>query len=62
MGQRMLKSCTICQKPAVEPFRFFCSARCANVDLGRWLSESYRVPTEEMPQADGGMATQDDEG
>jgi endogenous inhibitor of DNA gyrase (YacG/DUF329 family) len=25
-------------------FRPFCSARCADVDLGRWFTESYRVP------------------
>jgi hypothetical protein len=24
--------------------RPFCSPRCADVDLGRWLSEQYRVP------------------
>jgi endogenous inhibitor of DNA gyrase (YacG/DUF329 family) len=25
----------------------FCSPRCKTIDLGRWLSESYRVPAEE---------------
>jgi endogenous inhibitor of DNA gyrase (YacG/DUF329 family) len=28
----------------------FCSARCANIDLGRWLKESYRVESEEPPE------------
>ncbi len=36
--------CTICGKPAVEEFRPFCSRRCANIDLGRWLNGSYSIP------------------
>ena len=39
--------CPVCGRPAVLRFRPFCSARCADVDLGRWLSGQYRVPTEE---------------
>jgi len=35
--------CSICKKPSTPKFRPFCSARCADVDLGRWFSESYRV-------------------
>ena len=27
-----------------NPFRPFCSARCKNIDLGAWASESFRVP------------------
>ena len=50
MAQRMLKECPACGKPAVERFRPFCSARCANIDLGRWLGEKYRVTTDEQPQ------------
>ena len=30
-------------------FRPFCSKRCADIDLGRWLKESYVVPTDEGP-------------
>ena len=29
--------------------RQFCSKRCADIDLGRWFSGSYAIPTEEMP-------------
>jgi hypothetical protein len=39
-------SCPICGKPAAPGYRPFCSRRCADVDLGRWLTESYRVPAE----------------
>jgi len=41
------KSCPICGKPTVEKFRPFCSRRCANVDLNRWLSGVYSVPVKE---------------
>lgn len=36
--------CPICNKPRDEQYRPFCSRRCADVDLGRWLSESYAMP------------------
>jgi endogenous inhibitor of DNA gyrase (YacG/DUF329 family) len=38
------KKCPVCSKPAVEQFKPFCSKRCANVDLNRWLSGSYVIP------------------
>ena len=41
------KTCPICGKPCVERFRPFCSRRCADVDLNRWLSGSYAVPATE---------------
>ena len=39
-------SCPICGKPAAPAYRPFCSRRCADVDLGRWLTERYRVPAD----------------
>jgi endogenous inhibitor of DNA gyrase (YacG/DUF329 family) len=50
---RLRAQCPGCRKPAEEKYRPFCSKRCADVDLGRWLKESYRVPTDETPD-DGG--------
>jgi endogenous inhibitor of DNA gyrase (YacG/DUF329 family) len=38
------KPCSVCGKPAVHAYRPFCSRRCADVDLGRWLSGTYAVP------------------
>jgi endogenous inhibitor of DNA gyrase (YacG/DUF329 family) len=38
------KKCPICGKPAVEAFRPFCSKRCADVDLNRWLTGGYVIP------------------
>ena len=38
------KPCPICGKPAILAARPFCSERCRDVDLNRWLSNSYVVP------------------
>jgi hypothetical protein len=38
------KPCPICGKPATETSRPFCSERCRDVDLNRWLSNSYAIP------------------
>jgi endogenous inhibitor of DNA gyrase (YacG/DUF329 family) len=45
--------CPICAKPAVLDFRPFCSRRCANVDLNRWLSGVYVVPGAKDEDEDG---------
>ncbi len=44
--------CPICAKPAVDRFRPFCSRRCADVDLNRWLSGVYAVPAVEAEAED----------
>jgi endogenous inhibitor of DNA gyrase (YacG/DUF329 family) len=41
------RACPICAKPAVQQFRPFCSRRCADIDLNRWLSGVYAVPAVE---------------
>ncbi|MCU0819582.1 MAG: DNA gyrase inhibitor YacG [Beijerinckiaceae bacterium] len=43
-----LARCPICSKPSVEAFRPFCSKRCADVDLNRWLGGQYALPAEEV--------------
>jgi uncharacterized protein len=50
------KPCPTCGKPAVETFRPFCSRRCADVDLNRWLSGVYAVPVKEEEDEDGTAA------
>lgn len=35
--------CPICKKPASPEYRPFCSKRCADVDLARWLREDYVI-------------------
>ena len=49
------RRCPVCGKPAAARHQPFCSARCADIDLGRWLKGTYRVETEE-PTEDGSEA------
>jgi endogenous inhibitor of DNA gyrase (YacG/DUF329 family) len=37
------RACPICKKPSVAEYRPFCSGRCANVDLQRWLTGRYSL-------------------
>ena len=39
--------CPICGKPRAQKFRPFCSPRCADADLQRWLSGRYVIPAAE---------------
>jgi hypothetical protein len=50
------KPCPICRKPALERFRPFCSRRCADVDLHRWMAGVYAVPVKEEEDEDGDAA------
>lgn len=43
----MTKLCKICEKKPVTAefaYRPFCSQRCTDVDLGRWLKGGYAIP------------------
>ena len=40
-------SCPICTKDSDPKYRPFCSRRCADVDLGRWLTGSYAIPADD---------------
>lgn len=47
--------CPICGKPTSPDYRPFCSKRCADVDLQRWLRGAYAVPAvedEDGPERD----------
>jgi hypothetical protein len=44
--------CPVCGKPATAESRPFCSLRCADIDLGRWLTGQYRLPGEPPQEAD----------
>lgn len=43
------RKCPNCAKPATQDYMPFCSERCANLDLGRWLNGDYRIATDETP-------------
>ena len=45
-----MAKCPTCGKPAAQDHRPFCSARCKQVDLNRWFSESYRVPVQSVDE------------
>ncbi len=47
------KPCPICGRPAIAAYRPFCSSRCADIDLHRWLSGSYAIPVSEEDDEDG---------
>ncbi len=47
-------NCPICKAPTVDRWRPFCSSRCADVDLARWLGGKYAIP--------GGDADADEDG
>lgn len=44
--------CPICGEPTAQNFRPFCSARCAEIDLGRWLKGSYAIAAVEEDDVD----------
>ena len=47
--------CPICSRPTEPDYRPFCSRRCADVDLSRWLGGAYAIP-------DAGESEDGDEG
>ena len=46
--------CPICRTPTVAAFKPFCSKRCSDVDLARWLNGAYAIP--------GGIVDDDEDG
>ena len=45
-------NCPICAKTTDPKYRPFCSSRCADVDLGKWLTGSYAIPSEDPDDAE----------
>ena len=50
------KACPICGKPSVQRRLPFCSKRCADIDLGRWLKGVYAIPVSEAEDTGDGDA------
>lgn len=55
--KQKIRKCPICGRPAVEEFKAFCSKRCTDADLARWLKGAYAIPGRSADVA----ATADDE-
>lgn len=59
------KSCPVCSRPPARRYAPFCSKRCSDVDLGRWLNEGYAIPIlpaddpDARPAKAGGEAGED---
>ena len=54
-------NCPICARPAEAAYRPFCSKRCADVDLQRWLSGRYAIPGARGEDEGDGAPSEDDE-
>lgn len=54
---RPTRPCPICEDPSARAYYPFCSKRCADVDLSRWLSGSYAIPA-----AEEGLTSEAEEG
>lgn len=55
------RPCPICGRPAAPRFQPFCSRRCADIDLGRWLGEAYRIPADDDAEGTDDGSPADDE-
>jgi|RhiMetdeSRZDD1v2_1073273.scaffolds.fasta_scaffold20763_8 endogenous inhibitor of DNA gyrase (YacG/DUF329 family) len=51
--------CPICERPTVQEYRPFCSRRCADIDLSRWLSGAYAIPVKDGDHDEDGTSPAD---
>lgn len=57
-----MADCPICGKPVAERSKPFCSKRCADIDLGRWLKGGYAIPGEaEAPPSPSNPSEKDED-
>jgi len=56
---RPKRPCPECGRPSARDTYPFCSARCKNVDLGRWLTGAYVIPEREGEDEDGTPGSSD---
>ncbi|WP_170403272.1 DNA gyrase inhibitor YacG [Ruegeria arenilitoris] len=54
-------SCPICGEDTVVKFRPFCSKRCADIDLAKWLNGSYAVPSQREEDLDAEVSESETE-
>lgn len=54
--------CPICGKAMDVAFKPFCSKRCSDIDLNRWLTGVYAVPVKDDEDEDGTRPADGDEG
>jgi len=54
------EACPVCGKPGGAAYAPFCSRRCADIDLGRWLKGGYVIPGRPEDDADRGPTAPSD--
>ena len=54
--KKSAQTCPICTEETAEKYRPFCSKRCADIDLNRWLTGQYAIPVEEEEPNDNETA------
>ena len=59
--KRVGNKCLNCAKETISKFHPFCSIRCSQLDLSKWLNEDYRVPVVEIGDFDEGYFLDDDD-
>jgi uncharacterized protein len=59
---RKARACPICGRPRDEKCDPFCSRRCADVDLYRWLNGNYAIPGSDEPDEERREVRGEDEG
>lgn len=54
-------TCPVCEtRKTVAEYKPFCSKRCADVDLSRWLKGSYAIPGQPANLADDNPPRRED--
>ncbi len=53
-------TCPICQEKTVSKYRPFCSKRCADLDLAKWLNGSYAVPSQREEDIEDAISDPED--
>lgn len=56
MAKPVPGKCPICERPTVQDYRPFCSRRCADVDLARWLRGAYAIPVKDGDDDEDGTS------
>lgn len=45
-------NCPMCEKATNKAYRPFCSRRCADLDLARWMNGNYAIPSQREEDQD----------
>jgi endogenous inhibitor of DNA gyrase (YacG/DUF329 family) len=54
--------CPVCGKPSSQQFHPFCSARCKDIDLNRWLSDGYVIPGTKLEEDEAPVTGGEEDG